>query len=86
MNASPEAAAGDGPLDGWTLLHLASGAALARIGAGRGTAYGLIAAVEIAELMLRRRSPFFRESFSNIAADVAAGVAAFEGVRAAAND
>ncbi len=83
MNASPNADAGDAPLDGWTFLHLASGVALARIGINREVAYGLIAGVEIAELVLRRRLPFFRESFANIAADIAAGVGAYEAVRAA---
>lgn len=72
--------------DGWTVVHIAAGAILGLMEVGRPLAYGLIVAVEIAEVTLRPVSDFFQESTANIATDLVVGVAAYEITVAAPKD
>ena len=70
------------PIDGWTLLHILTGATMALLEVSRPTAYAIIGATEVAELALRRAgSEFFEETGPNVAADLAASIAGFEAGR-----
>ncbi len=70
--------------DGWTFLHLASGAALGLLKVSRLTAYSLIVATEILEFILHKMFPesnLFQETGVNILSDVVTSALAYEIVR-----
>ncbi len=71
--------------DGWTLVHLFAGAALAQAGVSRFAAYGLIIGTEVAEQALRKMFPgttVLEESPANVVTDLVASIGAYEITRA----
>ena len=69
-------------IDGWTVVHVFSGALLAAFGFNRVLAYGLIIGTEVVEGILRERGvSFFAETRENVALDLFAGIASYEVVR-----
>jgi hypothetical protein len=81
---------GEAPFDKWSLVHAASGAALGLLFSSFLLAFGLLAAYEGVEALLRRVRPdpegkglFEYESWPNILADILVGMAGFVAVRLA---
>lgn len=74
-------------LDSWTLVHIASGAALGALRVGPLWTLGLLVAFELAEGLARRARPdgrmgvFDPETRANIVGDLAAGVLGWALVR-----
>ncbi len=66
-------------VDGWTLLHILTGTALALLRVPRSTAYTIILGTELLEMGFRSRGiTFFRETPGNVLVDILASGAGYE--------